>query len=70
MADKSGVWGMKEYKRFEFIVCKRKSASQFIKIIMWIPDADGYIEIARINMNPSSIVTNTICIEELAKELS
>ena len=60
---------MKEYNRFEFIVYKRKSGSQFIKIITWIPDADGYIEIARINMNRSSIVTKTICIEELAKEL-
>ncbi len=61
---------MKEYKRFEYILCKTKSGNQFIKIITWIPDADGYVEIARIRMSKQDIVTNNISIEELVKELS
>ncbi len=61
---------MKEYKRFEFILCETKTGSKFIKIITWIPDADGYIEIARIRMSKQDIVTNNISIEELVKELN
>lgn len=60
---------MKEYKRFEFIPGKSKTGVPFIKIITWIPDADGYIEIARIRMTKQDIVANNISVEELIKEL-
>lgn len=34
---------------FEFLLCERKSGVKFIKVTTYCYDADGYIEVARIN---------------------
>lgn len=36
-------------KDFEYILCERKNGKKFIKVIMYFNDANGYIEVARIN---------------------
>ncbi|KOS61525.1 hypothetical protein FJQ98_16150 [Lysinibacillus agricola] len=36
-------------KDFEYILCERKNGKKFIKVIMYYNDANGYIEVARIN---------------------
>lgn len=36
-------------ENFEFLLCERKNGKKFIKVIMYFDDADGYMEIARIN---------------------
>lgn len=34
---------------FEYILCERKNGKKFIKVIMYFNDANGYVEVARIN---------------------
>ena len=34
---------------FEYILCERKNGKKFIKVIKYFNDADGFIEVARIN---------------------
>ena len=40
--------------QYEFMLCERKSGKKFIKIITYVEDAGGYIEVARINPIKSS----------------
>lgn len=35
--------------QFEYQLCERNNGKKFIKVLLYIFDADGYIEIARIN---------------------
>lgn len=43
---------------FEYLVCERKNGKKFIKILEYINDADGYVEVARINQIKSNWIEN------------
>ena len=39
--------------RFDYQLCERDNGSKFIKIMLYINDADGYVEVGRINQAKS-----------------
>lgn len=57
--------------QFEYQLCKRKNKSKFIKILLYINDADGYVEVGRINQTKSWWTDQGYGeIEEIEDELS
>lgn len=56
--------------QFEYRICERKNGKKFIKILLYVYDADGYVEIARINSIKSHWLEQGYgTIEELYDEL-
>lgn len=39
--------------QFDYQLCERKNRSKFIKVLLYINDADGYVEVGRINQTKS-----------------
>lgn len=44
--------------QLEYQLCKRKNGSKFIKVLLYIFDADGCVEVGRINQTKSHWVEN------------
>jgi|GEM_PF-2711005 hypothetical protein len=60
---------MKSQKIFEWVKCKRKNGTEFLKLFYYSPNADGYVEAGRFNMTKSEFVNNEWTLEEILREL-
>lgn len=57
--------------QFEYQLCERNNGKKFIKVLMQINDADGFVEVARINLTKSHWTDNDYTnVEEIYHELS
>lgn len=56
-------------KTFNYILCTRKNDTKFIKVVYDSYEADGWIEIARINLSKNEWVQNNFSMEDVFGEL-
>ena len=54
---------------FEWILCKRKNGTEFMKLVYYSNEAGGNIEAGRFNMSKSEQVNNDWTIEEIINEI-
>jgi hypothetical protein len=64
------VYEVKNKKIFEWIKCKRKNGTEFLKLIYYRYESDGYAEVGRFNMTKDEIINNEWSIDEILKELN
>ncbi len=56
-------------KQFDYILCTKKNGNKFIKVIYDSYEADGWVEVARINLSKSEWVEDRFSIEDVLDEL-
>lgn len=54
----------------EWVECKRKNGTKFLKLVYYSTYVDGYIEVGRFNMSKYEVPNNEWTIEEILSELS
>lgn len=59
----------KNQKIFKWIKCKRKNGTEFLKLIYYRYESDGYIEVGRFNMTKSECVNSEWSLDEILEEL-
>lgn len=60
---------IKNKKAFKWIKCKRKNGTEFLKLIYYSYEADGWVETGRFNMTKSEFVCNQWSLNEIFEEL-
>lgn len=60
---------VKNQEIFKWHKCTRKNGTEFLKLIYYSPNADGYVEAGRFNMNNHELVQNEWSLNEILKEL-
>lgn len=60
---------MKNQKIFEWVKCKRKNGTEFLKLIYYSPTVDGYVEVGRFNMSKQELVQNEWTLGEILRVL-
>ncbi|HEX7065882.1 MAG TPA: hypothetical protein VF199_12505 [Bacillales bacterium] len=55
---------------FEWIKCKRKNGPEFLKLVYYSPDANGYVEVGRFNISNSEFVQNDWDLDDIKREIS
>lgn len=60
---------MKIQPTFDWVKCKRKNGTEFLKLIYYSPTVDGYVEAGRFNMSTSELVQNEWTLDEIKKEV-
>lgn len=60
----------KNQKIFKWIKCKRKNETEFLKLIYYRYESDGYVEVGRFNMTKNEIANNEWSIDEILAELN
>ncbi len=56
-------------KTFKWHKCKRKNGTEFLKLIWYSNEADGWVEAGRFNMSKSEFVQNQWTLNEIYEEL-
>lgn len=56
-------------KLLKWIKCTRKNGTEFLKLIYYSPDAQGYIELGRFNMTKREMQNNDWSLPQILKEL-
>lgn len=55
---------------FEWVKCKRKNGTEFLKLVYYSENANGYVEVGRFNMSKSELIQNEWSLEDIKRELS
>lgn len=55
---------------FEWIKCKRKNGTEFLKLVYYSTDANAFVEVGRFNMSKSELVQNDWNLEDIKREIS
>lgn len=63
------VYEIKNKKTFKWIKCKRRNGTEFLKLIYYRYDSDGWVEAGRFNMTKAEVVNNEWTLDELLEEL-
>jgi len=56
-------------KVFKWQKCKRKNGTEFLKLIWYSNDADGWVEVGRFNMSKSEFVQNIWSLNDIYEDL-
>jgi len=64
------AYEIKNEKTFKWVKCKRKSGHEFLKLIYYRYESDGWIEAGRFNMTKAECVNNEWSIAEILQELN
>ena len=56
-------------RQFDYMLCGRKNGTDFIKVIYDSYEADGWVEIARINLSKSEWVRDRFSTKDIFDEL-
>ena len=59
----------RHFKLLKWIKCTRKNGTEFLKLIYYSPDAQGYIELGRFNMTKREMQNNDWSLPQILKEL-
>ncbi|WP_341877613.1 hypothetical protein [Defluviitalea saccharophila] len=60
---------MNNKKIFEWVKCKRKNGTEFLKLVYYSPAVGGYVEAGRFNMSKQELVRNEWTLGEILREL-
>lgn len=63
------VKGALNKRQFDYMLCGRKNGTDFIKVIYDSYEADGWVEIARINLSKSEWVRDRFSTKDIFDEL-
>jgi len=56
-------------KTFKWQKCKRKNGNEFLKLIWYSNEADGWVEVGRFNMSKSEFVQNVWSLNDIYEDL-
>lgn len=61
---------IKNKRIFKWVKCKRKNGNEFLKLIYFRYESDGWVEAGRFNMTKSECVNNEWTLDEILAELN
>ena len=64
------AYEVKNKKIFEWVKCERENGTEFLKLIYYRYESDGWVEAGRFNMTKVECVNNEWTLNEILQELA